>query len=253
MSLRLTGAYGLVANNNVVANVVVANTSVTTNVITSNTVTSNTVTTNVITSNTVTSNTITVQGTITAQSLIVTGGITPVFNANNISANVITANTITSNVITSGVLNVQNTASFFGTQTQVAANLQNVIESVNVIATAAATTQPYYIANGAVIYHTTNATATSTVNLTYSPTATINSILLPGQSISIALLMTQGTTAFYVNVVQVDGTTTGVTTYWQGGTTPTAGNPSGVDVYTFTIIKLTATPTYTVLASQTKF
>jgi len=67
------------------------------------------------------------------------------------------------------------------------------------------------------------------------------------------LLMTQGTTAFYVNVVQVDGTTTGVTTYWQGGTTPTAGNPSGVDVYTFTIIKLTATPTYTVLASQTKF
>jgi len=52
--------------------------------------------------------------------------------------------------------------------------------------------------------------------------------------------------------VQVDGTTSGVTTRWQGGTAPTAGNASGVDVYSYTIIK-TANATFSVFASQTRF
>jgi hypothetical protein len=65
-------------------------------------------------------------------------------------------------------------------------------------------------------------------------------------------LVTNGTTAYYNTTVQVDGTTSGVTTRWQGGAAPTAGNPSGVDVYSYTIIK-TAAATFTVLASQTRF
>jgi hypothetical protein len=39
---------------------------------------------------------------------------------------------------------------------------------------------------------------------------------------------------------------------WQGGTAPSAGNASGIDVYTFNIIK-TASATFTVLAAQTQF
>ena len=62
--------------------------------------------------------------------------------------------------------------------------------------------------------------------------------------------MTQGSTAYYLNAYQVDGSS--VTPKWQGGSAPTGGNASSIDSYTFTIIK-TADATFTVLASQTKF
>jgi hypothetical protein len=79
----------------------------------------------------------------------------------------------------------------------------------------------------------------------------MNTALGTGQSLTVTFLVTQGATAYYNNVVQVDGTVTGVTTIWQGGA-PTKGNASGVDIYTYTIIK-TASATFTVLASQTQF
>jgi len=63
-------------------------------------------------------------------------------------------------------------------------------------------------------------------------------------------VMTQGSSAYYLNAYQVDGST--VTPKWSGGSAPSAGNASGIDVYTFTIIK-TASATFTVLASQTEF
>ena len=62
---------------------------------------------------------------------------------------------------------------------------------------------------------------------------------------------TNGATAYYPNVIQIDATT--VTPKWQGGTAPIGGNASSIDVYVFTIVKTAATPTYVVLGSQTKF
>jgi len=72
-----------------------------------------------------------------------------------------------------------------------------------------------------------------------------------GDSLTVVFLVTQGSTAYYNSAVQIDGTS--VTPKWQGGSAPTAGNASSIDVYTYTIIKTAATPTYTVFASQTKF
>ena len=57
--------------------------------------------------------------------------------------------------------------------------------------------------------------------------------------------------AYYASTIKIDGTT--VTPKWLNGTAPAAGNASSTDVYTFTIIKTAATPTYTVLAAVTKF
>jgi hypothetical protein len=68
----------------------------------------------------------------------------------------------------------------------------------------------------------------------------------------VAFLATNGGTAFYNTAVQVDGTTSGVTTRWQGGTAPTSGNASSVDVYVYTVIK-TGSATFSVFASQTRF
>jgi len=101
-------------------------------------------------------------------------------------------------------------------------------------------------------YFTTAATGNFSFNLTGSPN--INSTLAIGQSITSSTLIYNGSTAYYCNVsgISIDGTTTNVTTYWQGGSAPTAGHTNQIDAYTFTIIK-TASATYTVLASQTQF
>lgn len=69
-----------------------------------------------------------------------------------------------------------------------------------------------------------------------------------GDAITLVWLNTNGSTAYYPSTIQIDGTTV----------TPkvpvaiTAGNASAIDAYTFTIIK-TASATFTVLETQTKF
>ena len=70
------------------------------------------------------------------------------------------------------------------------------------------------------------------------------------ESITIAHISTNGGSAYYNNVVQIDGST--VTPEWQGGSAPSAGNASSNDVYSYTIIK-TGDATFFVLASQTQF
>lgn len=104
--------------------------------------------------------------------------------------------------------------------------------------------------DGAVVYVTANASGNWTLNIRGDGSTTLNSVLSTGDSITLALLTTQGATAYYQSAMQIDGNS--VTPKWAGGTAPTAGNASSIDVYTFTIIK-TASATFTVLASQTKF
>jgi len=55
------------------------------------------------------------------------------------------------------------------------------------------------------------------------------------------------------NTIHIDGSATGENSYtidtdWVGGTAPAAGNGSGHDIYSFTIIK-TADKTFTILAN----
>jgi hypothetical protein len=66
----------------------------------------------------------------------------------------------------------------------------------------------------------------------------------------VVLAVTNGGTAYYPTAYQIDGNA--VTPKWSGGTAPTGGNASAIDIYTFTIIK-TGSATFTVLAAQTKF
>lgn len=104
--------------------------------------------------------------------------------------------------------------------------------------------------NGAVFFATNNQTANRTINFRGDGSTTLNNSMAIGESFTSSVLMTQGTTAYYLNAYQVDGSA--VTPKWSGGSAPTAGNASSIDVYTFTIIK-TANATFTVLASQTQF
>jgi hypothetical protein len=124
-------------------------------------------------------------------------------------------------------------------------------EDINIVASAATGTINLEVDTASILYYTTNATANHTLNIRYNSSTTLSSVLPVGDAITVVWMNTNGATAYYPNVVQVDGTT--VTPKWQGGTAPTSGNASSIDAYTFTVIKTEATPTYVVLGSQTQF
>ena len=131
-----------------------------------------------------------------------------------------------------------------------ALKVDEVIEKVLVDTSTGATAFNMSLNNEAVRFFTANQTANRTINFRGDPSTTLDSVMAVGESMTAAILMTQGTTAYYLNAYQIDGTA--VTPKWQGGSAPTGGNASSIDVYTFTIIK-TAAATFTVLASQTQF
>jgi hypothetical protein len=101
--------------------------------------------------------------------------------------------------------------------------------------------------NGMVHYFTTEETTTSTPNI-MSGTG-INTALAVGDTLSVTIGITTGS---YAARVSIDGLLTGITTYWNGGSAPSAAGDLGKDIYTYQIIK-TASETYDVLANVTNF
>ena len=142
------------------------------------------------------------------------------------------------------------TQTFSGTSSVISSVFANSAEVATISATAATGTINYDVTTQSVLYYTTNASANWTVNFRASSGTSLNTALATGQSVTVAFLVAQGGTAYYNNAVQVDGAS--VTPKWQGGTAPTSGNTSSIDVYQYTIVK-TASATFTVFASQTKY
>ena len=142
------------------------------------------------------------------------------------------------------------TQTFTGTSSAKAIVLTDAAEVATVSATAATGTINYDITTQSVLYYTSNASANWTVNFRASSGTSLNTLMATGESVTVAFLVTQGSTAYYNNVVEVDGST--VTPKYQGGTAYAAGNASSIDVYMYTIIK-TGNAVFTVFTSQTKF
>lgn len=138
------------------------------------------------------------------------------------------------------------TADLTTAQTLSRKTLKSPEEIVTVSATAATGTINFDFITQGVLYYTTNASANFTLNFRGNGATTLNSLMDVGDSISGVFLNTNGGTAYYPTVFQIDGSA--VTPKWSGGAAPSAGNVSSIDSYSFTIIKTAATPTYTVLA-----
>ena len=132
--------------------------------------------------------------------------------------------------------------------TSIATN--NIAETTTISATAATGTIALYPSTQSILYYTSNASANWTINITFSATNSMSNVMTTGQTMTVTFMVTQGATAYYNNVVQVDGVT--VTPKWQGGTAPTAGNANSVDIYTYSAIK-TGAGAFTVFASVTQF
>lgn len=123
-------------------------------------------------------------------------------------------------------------------------------EVITVSATAATGTVDVDVLTSSVIYYTSDASANWTFNIRGDGSNSLDSIMSTGEVLTLAFLVTNGGTAYYPTAIQIDGS--GVTPEWQGGSAPTGGNTSSIDVYTFTVIK-TGSATFTVLGAQTQF
>jgi len=151
---------------------------------------------------------------------------------------------------TSTGIDVTGTAVTDGLEVAGTSLVQQTKEKMTISATAANGTINYDALTQAVLYYTTDASGNWTINVRGDGSNTLNSIMSTGEALTVVFLATQGSTAYYNSAFQVDGSS--VTPNWQGGSAPTEGTASGIDVYTYNIIK-TGDAAFTVLASVVDF
>ena len=139
---------------------------------------------------------------------------------------------------------------FTGATASLASAFINATESSTISATAATGTINYDVTTQSVLYYTTSASANWTVNIRGNATTSLNTLMSTNDSLTVVFLVSQGATAYYNNALTIDGNS--VTPKYQGGTAWSSGNASGIDAYSYTIVK-TGSATFTVFASQTQF
>jgi hypothetical protein len=128
--------------------------------------------------------------------------------------------------------------------------IKSPTETANIVASAATGTININSETSTIWYYTSNASANHTLNFRYSSSASLDSVLSVGESVTLVWMNTNGSTPYYPSTIQIDGST--VTPKWSSGNTPSAGNASSIDLYAFNIIK-TASATFVVFGSQSKF
>jgi len=88
--------------------------------------------------------------------------------------------------------------------------------------------------DGMVHYFSTQETTTSTPNIRYSSSKSLNNMLSTGDAISITVITTAAAGGYSANWT-IDGSA--VTEEWVGGSAPSAGGSDGLDIYGITILK----------------
>jgi len=128
--------------------------------------------------------------------------------------------------------------------------LKSPLEQWTISASAPSSSQNIDIVTSAARYFTSNATTNFSLNFRGDSSTTLDSMLVTGESVSVAVAITNGATPYYPTAFQIDGSS--VTPKWAGGSSPGAGNANGNDIYLFTIVK-TGSAAFTVWAQQVQF
>ena len=123
---------------------------------------------------------------------------------------------------------------------------KQIFEEVNVTAGKLSDNTEINISNGQVHLFTTAESTTSTPNI--MSTTGINTDMSIGESLVVTIITTANASAYSANIT-IDSAA--VTENWIGGSAPSAGGSSGVDIHSFTIIK-TADATFTVIGNHSK-
>ena len=187
-------------------------------------------------------------GLITARSGIKVGqptGVGATFNpaGDLVVAGVVTAATFSGSA--TGLSGTPNITVGFATVTGFDSNAL-LREKCNVTAGKLSDNQTINLDNGMVHLFTTAESTVAVPNI--MSTVGINTQMGVGDAICVTLVTTANANGYITNI-QIDGAA--VTENWCGGSTPSDGGSSGVDINAFNIIK-TASETFTVIGNQTK-
>lgn len=131
--------------------------------------------------------------------------------------------------------------------------IAEIIEKVHTVGAVSGTENIDILTSGIHLFDVSSSSS-FILNFTGDGTAnSFNNMTSVGQSVTGVVLVTSGSTECRPTAIQIDGNTiTGVK--WFGGVSfPDGSGSNAIDSYTITIIKTTATPSYLVLASQSKF
>ena len=101
--------------------------------------------------------------------------------------------------------------------------------------------------DGMVHYFSTQETTTSTPNIRYSSSKSLNNMLSIGDAISVTVITTAAAGGYSANWTIDSGSRT---EEWVGGSAPSAGGSDGLDIYGITILK-TGNGTYKFIANLT--
>ena len=123
-------------------------------------------------------------------------------------------------------------------------------EKVSITNTALSSSQNLYLEEGMVHYRTANTTGAVRANVRYSSGRSLDNTLNVGESVTVTLITFANNASNYCSGLEIDGTNQ-TNINWIGGSAPSDGGTTGVDIYTFNIIKTNAN-TYTVIGNQTK-
>ena len=150
----------------------------------------------------------------------------------------------------SGNLTLTDANVLFGNIEASRLTTNEVIERADVKADVLTGTVNVNMINNAVHYYTSNAGGNWVFNFRGGPSDALNSVLSTGEVMTVAMLTTQGSTAYYATGIQIDGVSQ--TIKWSNGTAPSSGTASSIEVYSFSIVK-TGNATYSVIGSVSDY
>jgi hypothetical protein len=160
--------------------------------------------------------------------------------------------TVNGPLVTNNTITASETVTISSTNTP-DLKIGNIVEDGLIAGSGVGPTYNYDVLSQSVWLNTTTVTQNFTINIRGNSNVALSSVIPnTGDLVTCVYIATCGATAYYCSAVQVDGTTTGVTTNWQNGVAPTSGVVSSKNTYTFTVFR-TGTSTYTVLASLVSF
>lgn len=149
-------------------------------------------------------------------------------------------------------LYVEGSAAFNGSL-----RVYEIIEKATISSGILSSTSPVNIDLGDnnVYYYTNNAQGNWGINFRGGAGLALTSFLNAGDSMTVAILTTQGATPYYNNSVRIDNVS--ITPKYYGGSQITSGNANGIDTYTYVIIRKgsTGNPSndFTILYSQSQY
>ena len=166
-------------------------------------------------------------------------GTTGTFSGNVSIGGTLTYEDVT-NVDSVGIITTRGGAHFNG-----GASLR---EKINIVANKVSAAPNINLDDGMVHYFTTTESTTSTPNIRSS--VGLNTAMAVGDTSSVTIITTAAA-AGYGTTIKIDNAAIGsAAVRWVGGSAPSAGGSSGLDMYSYQIIK-TANATFTVIGNLT--